>query len=91
MWHAYLTLVPLPVQQPATTALSTTSVAALSYVARGAELGARVAQLVIIQRRSWAFVTGDSAGRNITHHITVRHGSGELTLATLRLPGCMTL
>nr|TKW30539.1 hypothetical protein SEVIR_2G045112v2 [Setaria viridis] len=37
------------------------------------------------------FVTGDSAGGNIAHHISVRHGSGELPLTPLRLAGCVML
>jgi acetyl esterase/lipase len=37
------------------------------------------------------FVTGDSAGGTISHHISVRHGSGELPLAPLRLAGCVML
>jgi hypothetical protein len=36
-WHAYLALVSLPVQRPTTVALSTASLAALTYVACGME------------------------------------------------------
>jgi len=37
------------------------------------------------------FVSGDSAGGNISHHISVRHGSGRLPLGPLRLAGCVML
>ncbi|CAD6226671.1 unnamed protein product [Miscanthus lutarioriparius] len=38
------------------------------------------------------FVSGDSAGGNISHHVAVRHGSeGGLALAPLRLAGCVML
>ncbi|XP_062186476.1 carboxylesterase 15-like [Phragmites australis] len=37
------------------------------------------------------FVCGDSAGGNISHHIAVRHGSGQLALDPLRLAGCVML
>jgi acetyl esterase/lipase len=37
------------------------------------------------------FVSGDSAGGNISHHVSVRHGSGRLPLGPLRLAGCVML
>jgi acetyl esterase/lipase len=38
------------------------------------------------------FVSGDSAGGNISHHVAVRHGSERgLALAPLRLAGCVML
>ncbi|CAL5078445.1 unnamed protein product [Urochloa decumbens] len=37
------------------------------------------------------FVAGDSAGGTIAHHISVRHGSGDLPLAPLRLAGSVML
>ena len=40
------------------------------------------------------FVTGDSAGGNISHHVAVHHGAGSgggLALAPLRLAGCVML
>ncbi|KAL6655792.1 hypothetical protein ACP70R_006618 [Stipagrostis hirtigluma subsp. patula] len=37
------------------------------------------------------FVGGDSAGGNISHHVAVRHGSGQLALDPLRLAGCVML
>jgi len=36
-------------------------------------------------------LSGDSAGGNISHHISVRHGSGRLPLGPLRLAGCVML
>nr|CAB3451985.1 unnamed protein product [Digitaria exilis] len=40
---------------------------------------------------SRVFVAGDSAGGTISHHISVRHGSGDLPLAPLRLAGAVML
>ncbi|CAN6203089.1 unnamed protein product [Urochloa humidicola] len=37
------------------------------------------------------FVAGDSAGGNISHHVSARHGSGNLPLDPLRLAGCVML
>jgi acetyl esterase/lipase len=37
------------------------------------------------------FVGGDSAGGNISYHVVVRHGSGQLALDPVRLAGCVLL
>ncbi|XBI48370.1 hypothetical protein VPH35_112134 [Triticum aestivum] len=37
------------------------------------------------------FVWGDSSGGNISHHITVRYGSGSLDINPVRIAGCVLL
>jgi len=37
------------------------------------------------------FVAGESSGANMSHHVAVRHGSGELPLAPLRVAGHVLL
>lgn len=66
--------------------------AVLSWLRRQATLGA-AAHTLLAESADFTqvFVAGESSGVNMSHHVAVRHGSGQLALDPLRVTGHVLL